>query len=698
MKSSTKFLLLFSLFALAVMGMCAWGFVRYVDRALWQNSLSAYFETVHSIGQSLGTGFTRDLGELEELAQALSSSGRDIQDVKAENYSFLVLQVYTEEGCISASKGDEELMKHLRDSAGEFGIIPPHISRVNGSRVFDIWVKGEMASGKRFWLCREYTVNSFTENMIGAFGSLQGGVYVADAEGKIVMRSPRGGNRTMQFLNDFIVQENTGSYGGSIEAFDGTKASAVRVKDSGVPSVMFTVPLFQKNKWNLVGVVPESVFRTGAAAFIYRAFLLILVCCLGVGLFMGMFFHLKVTSQRMEHALTMEKLSACSASEAKSRFLSNMTHDMRTPLNAITGMTAIAMRSLGDEQKVASSLRKIDHACHLLLGIVNDVLDMSRIESGKMALVPEETDLPEMMRELTEIMEASSISEGKKILLRIEDITEPVVMADPARLRQIVLNIFSNAVKYTPEGGSIVLELRQREAEGRYVYRFCCKDTGIGMDEELKARLFLPFERAIDSKVNKMSGTGLGLSITKSLADLMGGSIFVESYRGKGTDIAIDIPFEPAKKKEKTLAASESGMEDLAGLRVLVAEDNDLNAEVAEEFLSFIGVEADRAVNGEEAVQKLLSHEPGFYSMVFMDVHMPVADGIEATRRIRLLERADLRSIPIVALTANAFSEERDIVLQAGMDDCMTKPIDMAKLFAMVKAWAGKDARSRRQC
>ena len=694
MKLYTKILLWFSICALLIMGMCSWGFIRYVERALWQTSIAAYFETVHSIGQSLGTSFTRDLGELEELADAFAASGRDLNALKEENYSFLVLHIYTEEGCLSCRKTDAELLRQLCESTGDFGIMPPHISSVNGSRVFNIWIQRKMASGRRFWLCREYDVQAFTRQMIGAFGSLQGGVYVTDTAGKIFIGPPRGRHPTRQFLSEFISQALPGRYAGEPEQDGGTRASIVHVQDGGVPSIMFTVPLFQKNQWNLVGIVPESAFQAGVSDFLSRAFLLILVCCLGVGLFMGLFFHLKAKSQRTEHALMLEKLSAYSASAAKSRFLSNMTHDMRTPLNAITGMTIIALRALGDDRKVEASLRKIDHACKLLLGIVNDILDMSRIESGKMTLVPEPTNLPEMMRELEEMMEANPVAAGKHISLHVENVTSPVVHADPARLRQIVLNIFSNAVKYTPEGGSIVLELRQLEGEAS-LYRFRCTDTGMGMDDDLKARLFQPFERATDSSVNKMSGTGLGLSITKNLVELMGGSISVDSTLGRGTDIAIDIPLEPAEVQAEAPSESPSGPESLDGVHVLVAEDNDLNAEVARELLSFLGVTMDRAANGEEAVRKLLDCAPDTYAMVFMDVHMPVMDGIEATRRIRQLERADLRHIPIVALTANAFSEERDIVLQAGMNDCMTKPVEMARLFAMVRQWAGKDSAGR---
>ena len=691
MKSSTKGLLAFSIFALFLMGLSAWGFVRYVDRALMEASLQTYSETVHSIGQSLGTSFARDLSDIEARIKTL------IKELAADEAVPLpmsrvygIVTLYTDDGCAKSAGIDAGVCKALVKSESEFGIVSPHISSVNGIQVFNIWAKGSLPDGRRFWLSREYEVNAFTRQMVGAFGTLKGGIYVVDAAGEIVMRSARGGNRTMHRMSDFIeVGSDAANMGSGLVLGASSTVLSVRTVE-GNPAVMFMVPLFQKNGWSLVGIVPESAFRGDASGFLYRAFLLILICCLGVGVFMGLWFHVQLASQRRENALIQEKMQAYSASEAKSRFLSNMTHDMRTPLNAITGMTAIALRSMKDPERVVDSLKKIDQACRLLLGIVNDVLDMSRIESGKMTLISEPVNLPDMMAELRDMMAANRITDGKTLTLTVGIIDDPVVSADPSRLRQVVLNILTNAVKYTPPNGRIDLSLSQFEQDGRSIYRFRCTDNGMGMDENLKKRLFQPFERAIDSAVNRVAGVGLGLSITKSLVDMMQGHISVTSEIGRGTDIIIDIPFEPVTTEAKTEQAEETVFDEtaMAGVHVLVVEDNDINAEVAAEFLAFMGVTSERAANGREALDMVEAAEPGHFAMVFMDIQMPVMDGLEASRQIRAKDRPDLKTLPIVALTANAFTDESIIVKQAGMNDCLSKPIDMKKLFLCVSRWA----------
>lgn len=684
MKNTTKGLIAFSAAALILMGLSAWGFVSHVERALRTSSLETYSETMHSIGQSIGTGFTRDLNDIEarvrEVETEVGEAGRRLPAPGV----YGIVTLYTGKGCSESAKADAGVCRELLRSDSDFGIVPPHISSISGMRVFNLWARGRMPGGERFWLAREYEVNAFAEQMIGAFGSLECGVYVVDAGGIIVMRSARGSNRTMASISDFIEEDRDQQ-----SRFIGMHSSVRSVTTpAGGSAVMFTVPLFQKNGWSLVGIVPESVLRGDVSGFLYRAFLLILICCIGVGVFMGLWFHLKLTSQRKETELIQEKMRAFSASEAKSRFISNMTHDIRTPLNAITGMTAIARRSLDDRDRVADSLSKIEQACRLLLGIVNDVLDMSRIESGKMTLAAEPVNLPAVMEELRVMMEASPVTDDRRLSVCVGEIADPVVTADPSRLRQVLLNILTNAAKYTKPGGKIDFSLEQT---GR-TYRFRCTDDGIGIDEDLKERLFRPFERAVDSAVNRVSGVGLGLCITKNLVELMSGTISVKSEVGRGTDITIEIPFDPVDSQSETRPVQDVHFDEtsLAGIHVLIVEDNDINAEVAAELLSFMGTTSERAADGREALEMLLAAEPGHFSMVFMDIQMPVMDGLESARRIRASGRADLETIPIAALTANAFTEESRIVKQAGMNDCLAKPVDMAALFLCISRWCGE--------
>ena len=503
------------------------------------------------------------------------------------------------------------------------------------------------------------------------------------------------------------------------------------------------------------------------------------------------------------------------ANRAKSRFLSSMSHDIRTPMNAILGMTAIGLSHIDEKARVQDCLNKIQTASAHLMDLVNDVLDMSRIDSGRLTLSEEEFSLADLVHEVAVIVRPQAAQKGQSLRLDMGDILAEDLVGDALRLRQIVVNIVGNAVKYTQEGGSIRLSLSQRPGAGENAVwlDFQCADNGMGMSEEFLRRIFQPFERVRSERVNRIEGTGLGMSIVKNLVDRMGGQISVASREGEGSCFSVSVPLpvsrsarEPALPAGETVLVAEGldaeagqmeallregglevlrvrgGMEavtrltelkyegrlpcalllgrkladmsplDLAahvrqlagadfpillvshedwarleyratrsgvsafvpsplfksrllgalskllgggqgtaagcagrnanysGNRVLLAEDNELNREIAGELLGMTGVQVDTAENGKQAVEKFAAAPEGHYDLIFMDIQMPVMDGYEAARRIRALPRADAGSVCIVAMTANAFVEDMRRSREAGMNEHISKPVELERL------------------
>jgi signal transduction histidine kinase/DNA-binding response OmpR family regulator len=524
--------------------------------------------------------------------------------------------------------------------------------------------------------------------------------------------------------------------------------------------------------------------------------------------------------------LTLSVQRAESANHAKSDFLSNMSHDIRTPLNAILGMTTVAAMHIDEKERVLDALNKITISGRHLLGLINSVLDMSKIESGKMVLTEDEFNLSDIIENFMALFQVQVKEKKLNMEVRVASLEHEDVVGDDQRLQQIFVNIMGNAVKFTPEGGSLTLDIREKPSSVAEMgcYEFVFADTGIGMEKDFIDKIFAPFSRASNSKTNRIEGTGLGMSIAVSIARMMGGDIQVESELGKGSKFTVtvylkinhvtkeelerlvDLPvlvvddeeaacvsacdilnsldmkaeyvtdgdtavervdeahksgedFEvviidwkmPGKdglattkeirervgddvpiivlsaydwadiEQEALLAGVNAfvekplfksrlthvlkevlGMEnrrpghnevdvlkkrDYTGKRLLLVEDNELNVEVACEILELAGLSVDTAGNGREAVDKVLASPAGYYSLIFMDVHMPVMDGYEATELIRGSDRQDLKEIPIVAMTADAFAEDVKKAMEAGMNGHIAKPIDMAKLDQVLGKW-----------
>ena len=373
------------------------------------------------------------------------------------------------------------------------------------------------------------------------------------------------------------------------------------------------------------------------------------------------------------------------ANLAKREFLFNMSHDIRTPMNAIIGFTALAQTHIDDRGQVEDYLKKISVSSQHLLSLINDVLDMSRIESGKVTLEAKPVHLPELVHELRDIIQAVVSKKDLSLTLDTVGVENEDVIADPLRLEQILINVLANAVKFTPDGGQISLWIVQKDTApaGYADFEFHIKDNGIGMSEEFQKHIFEQFARERTSTVSKIQGTGLGMAITKSLVDMMGGRITVKSEQGKGSEFTISLrfPIGEAKTGQTPPAAKASAF---TGKKLLVVEDNELNLEIASTLLKEAGFAVDTAENGKIAVEKVEAASADRYDLILMDIQMPEMDGYEATRRIRALPDTKKAALPIVAMTANAFEDDRKNALRAGMNGHIAKPLDIPKLFQVL--------------
>ncbi len=384
--------------------------------------------------------------------------------------------------------------------------------------------------------------------------------------------------------------------------------------------------------------------------------------------------------QELEDAM----IAAEAANRAKSSFLFNMSHDIRTPMNAIIGFTDIAEKHIDDRTRVLEALGKVKMSGEHLLSLINDVLDMSRVESGQVKIEEEPVCIDTAKDNLYSILVGSA--EAKNLLLTSTldpSLTHHWIYADRLRLMRVLTNIVSNSVKYTNPGGRIDLLAEELpcEQEGCAHYRYTVTDTGIGMSQEYLAHIFEPFTRAESATRSGVIGTGLGMAITRSLVELMDGTIAIESELGKGTKVTLEFVNRIAEPVEPVLPEDESFFEELEGKKILLVEDNELNREIAMEILEEEGVLVDTAEDGDIAVEKMAAAAEGQYDLILMDIQMPRMNGYEATKAIRKLPNAYAASIPIIAMTANAFDEDKKDALDAGMNGHVAKPIDVPKLL-----------------
>ena len=400
--------------------------------------------------------------------------------------------------------------------------------------------------------------------------------------------------------------------------------------------------------------------------------------------------HLIIGTNNIDAQMKREQAFQERITEAKNRakndFLANISHDIHTPMNAIVGYTNIANMNLHDSAVVQDSLEKIGSSSHFLLSLVNDVLDMSKIESGKMQLNTGNCDLAAVFCRIEDITSLQAKRNALNITYDKSAVRHFHVRGDELRIEQIIINIVSNAIKYTPEGKDVALiaeELGSSE-NGKNRYRFIVRDTGIGISEDYLPHIFDSFTREQSTLVNRTQGTGLGLAITARIVEQMGGSISVKSKLGEGSEFTVELDLESTDVVEADEAGEEYLSEALAGKRILLVEDNDLNAEIAEMLLTQYGLEVDRAEHGQRGLEMLLKAGPSHYHAVLMDIQMPVMNGYETTRAIRGLPEEYYRKLPIIAMSANAYDDDVRNCLEAGMNDHMAKPFQPEELLKLL--------------
>ncbi len=397
----------------------------------------------------------------------------------------------------------------------------------------------------------------------------------------------------------------------------------------------------------------------------------------------------KKAADKIEEALTQAQI----ASAAKTSFLARMSHDIRTPMNGILGLIEINEKHADEPEFTSQNRKKAKVAANYLLSLINDVLQLSKLEDPEVNLAYEAFDIKELALDIHTIIKMRAVEYG--ITLDYESFAEsfpyPYVWGSPLHVRQIFINILSNAIKYNKKNGSISCAINSwKTGSNQVVYRVIISDTGIGMSEEFLKRVFDPFSREHAGINSTYEGTGLGMSIVKQLIEKMDGTIQIESKEGEGSTFTVELPFVIAEKEDVQSEETEEDACDISGVEVLLVEDNELNMEIAETFLKDAGATVTRAINGQQAVYLFAENPPGRFDVILMDVMMPIMNGYEATRKIRAMERPDAKTIPIIAMTANAFVEDIQESREAGMNEHIAKPLDIAKVIATIRRYLKK--------
>ena len=449
--------------------------------------------------------------------------------------------------------------------------------------------------------------------------------------------------------------------------------------------------MLKQRDYYIYAYLPDTeVFHNLPLSVISVIFLYLLI--FGMFLFWGYRTNQAHQKQEMEKEekykaeLLIAAKKAEAANEAKTEFLQRMSHDIRTPINGICGMLDMADHYADDMKKQTEYRVKIKGASHLLLELVNEILDMSKLESDEVVLEESPFNLSSISREVLVVIGQIATEQNIRIVWEKKEITHRHLIGSPGYVKRVMMNILSNAVKYNKENGCIYISCREIPSEqpGMTTMEFVCRDTGIGMTEEFQKYIFEPFAQEHTGSRTKFAGTGLGMAISRKLVEKMGGTITFESEKGVGTTFVIRVPFKidpDADKREEQKDVSEKSIK---GLHILLAEDNELNMEIAEFMLQNEGADVIKAWNGQEAVELFRNSEPGEFDVILMDIMMPVMNGYEAAKMIRSLDREDAKEVPIIAMTANAFTEDRIRAKEAGMDEHVAKPVDGELLVKVI--------------
>lgn len=634
---------------------------------------------------------TRDacIAEIEQIAQNLMlNTGLDTDRAKVllgdQEATFLIL---LENGSIEDLSGKSYVMREKvelleRLQTGNTATMFSTFEGYGDQWLFATPSPGLVIDGKNVVAVAK-RVNSqvFADSAVVSLYDGMGASYVLTAEGVILMRpSSAQGDAIMtggyNLFSTFEENPETAAAGAQMRKdFAVQRAGQLIVQQGGVQWLLQYTPVENEER---VLVVAVPISMTAASTYagldqtIIRAALLIFTMA-ATSLFIITF--LIRRNQK-------NKLAVASA-QAKNNFLDKMSHDIRTPLNAIIGMHQIAMDSIDDKAVVYDCLNKAKTSSDYLVSVINDVLDMSKIESGKMELAKNRFSMSELLESVRVMAVSVAAEKDIDFAVRFENAIETDFIGDAVRLRQCLMNLLSNAVKFTPQGGSVSLSYRETVVDETHrIVRIAVQDSGIGMGKDYLSRIFNPFEQEQSSLTALTSGSGLGLAIVKSIVDLMDGSISVQSQVGKGSRFTLELPFEVTDKVIESPVSSDEvwNAERLRNKTILLVEDHPVNRQIIANLLTKRGLLVEEALNGKEAYEQFMASTPGHLSLILMDIKMPVMDGLEATRCIRQSPHADAKTIPIIALSANAFEEDARKSLAAGMQAHIAKPLDVDAL------------------
>ena len=661
-----------------VLSVGVYGFVTGVSNQLWQASMRTIIESTHQGANALNVQFERDFEDLEQIWRQLAQAEPEAREEMLRYYQAVDpdLRFYQAK---RQQVGDKKATGYLSALSEEqlAGLVPSHINSLTGENVFNMFVQGRLADGNLAYL----TLSFYDQT---------GFSYLVDQRGNIMVRSEhRNSNKTVYNLFDMVAgPENDPQVLAQFEqSIQQLKTGWARFSYNGTGLVFCYEPLQLDAGWLLVSVVPERMISAQTNSILQKTLIFSGLLLALMLLIVAVFYAIKMHENTLHTNELQQALNeADRANKAKGRFLMDMSHDIRTPLNAIIGMTAVARQNVNNPDKMQDCLRKIEISGLQLISMVSDVLDMSQIEQGTLVLRQEPCNLDKLFAETLELMQPKAQEAGLQLEAEPRQLAKPPGVGGARRIRQVLLNIIDNSVKYTPAGGRVHLTLTQPEPpqDDHVIYHFCCQDTGIGMDEDFQQRMFMPFERARNTTDSKIAGTGVGLPISKSLLEAMGGHIEVDSQPGCGTTIRLAFPLLLAQDE-----AAPAEMATYADKRVLLVEDNELNMEIMEELLGLFEVQIAKAEDGQQAVDLVQANPGGYFDLVLMDIQMPVLDGYQATQQIRALPHADAQTLPIYAVSANALAEDVQNSLASGMNGHIAKPVDLDELEKVLRKCLG---------